>query len=107
LLCLLCLLWLSSPKVHIIAQFVFIRCRVVRKVGRKLFTNFLDSPHETGREIGISKSFRNDRGHAIPEFLSNALVNSAIAQNNELSTRWDDKEEHAIPIFCLCDAHPQ
>src|SRR5262249_193527 len=75
-----------SPEIDVIRKVVVIGRRIVWEICRQLLADFFDSPDKTGGEVALAKFFGHDGHHAMPELLAHALMDTRIAQYNELST---------------------
>src|SRR6266404_8158855 len=96
---------LPPPEIDIIRQFILVGRRIVREMRCELLTDFFDASDEAAREIPFTEFFRNHRHYPMPKILPHALMNPAIAENHELSTRGHYKEKHAVAVFCAGHAH--
>src|SRR2546425_2215889 len=93
--------WLRLPsEIDIIGRLIGISHRIEWKMRCELLANFFDTTNEAAGEVTRSKSFRDDIDDAMPEFLPDALVDTAVPKDDEFSASGNDEEEDAVAVLC-------
>ena len=91
----------SSDNGRLVGKLVHVTSRVVGEVLGESACHLLDAIHEAAAHVAGAEALRYRMGDSLPEIWPNSPVNRHVAENHELSSSWDDEEEHAVPVARL------
>src|SRR5688572_16290174 len=90
-----------APKVDIVGKLVGVGRPVVREIRGQLAPHLIDGVNQSFGELLLMEVFGQMRRDALPEFLSDFVVNTLVAQHNKEAPGGHDEEEHAVACRSL------